>query len=224
MPDSGMRSEDYGPDYWIGGVGSEYKNYGDDPGWVGILDEIEKVVPVPVLGPAPILYETGACFGYFLKHAVRRGYDAQGVDISEYAVTEGKQINRRIRDRLHLMDIADGLPWPSESADVVFSSEFLEHITPHTLDGVVDDMISKLKIGGLWLHKIGIIPPDDHPFRAATVDDHSAHFTHFTIRTREQWIEHFERAGLKHRPDIEAALDKRFADRDWVMRMFAFVK
>lgn len=219
MAESGMRSEDYGADYWIGGVGSEYKNYGDDPGWQGILDEIEQRSPAPA-----VLYETGACFGYFLNHAVRRGYDAYGVDISEYAVSQGKQINRRIRKRLTQMDIADGLPWETESGDIVFSSEFLEHMTPHVLDMVLADMVRVLKPGGLWLHKIGIIPPDDHPFRAATVEDHSAHFTHFTIRTREEWTENFSQLGLVHRPDIEASLDKRFADRDWIMRFFAAVK
>jgi SAM-dependent methyltransferase len=217
---SRMKSEDYGREYWEGGVGSEYHNYADDPGWPGILVEILD----SGIEPGSVIREAGSAHGYFLHHAGRWGYDAEGIDISEYAVTTGLQRMPHLAGKLHLGTVSDSLPWETESADVVFSSEFLEHVVPEELDFVVGEMLRVLKPGGLWLHKIGIVVPDNHPFRQPTVEDHSAHFTHFTVRTREEWMEHFARLGLVHYPDLEARLDERFAGRDWVMRFFAWRK
>lgn len=216
MPE--MKSEDYGQEYWEGGVGSEYHNYGDDD-WGGILAEAKHFIPEHA-----VIRELGSAHGYFLHHAIRWGYDAEGVDISEYAVNKGLERMPWLQGKLALGNVAGGLAWSSESADMVFSSEFLEHMTPEALDNVLAEMYRVLKPGGLWLHKIGIIVPDNHPHRPATVEDHSAHFTHFTIKTREQWVEDFKGMGLIENADLTANLDRRFHNRDWVMRFFAFNK
>lgn len=218
MPE--MKSDDYDEKYWEGGVGSEYHNYADDPGWFGILKEAAKFLPA-----GAVVRELGSAHGYFLFHAVRDfGFDAKGVDISEYAVTRGKRLMPGLKDRLTLMNVADGLPWGDEEADMVFSSEFLEHMTPEALDGVLSEMYRILKPGGLWLHKIGIVVPENHPHRPATVEDHSAHFTHYTIKTREEWLDVFRGMGLVENETLNGALDARFEDRDWIMRFFAFNK
>lgn len=215
-----MKSEDYGENYWEGGVGSEYHNYGDDYGWLGILQEASKYLP-----RFAVVRELGSAHGYFLHRALYNfAYDVQGVDISEYAVTKGKRDLPDIADRLFLHNVADGLPWADAEADMVFSSEFLEHMTPEALDGVLAEMYRVLKPGGLWLHKIGIVVPDNHPFRAATVEDHSAHFTHYTIKTRDEWLETFRGMGLVENKALNDSLDDRFRERDWVMRFFAFTK
>lgn len=215
-----MKSEDYGPEYWEGGVGSEYHNYADDPGWFGILKEASKYLP-----QRAVVRELGSAHGYFLYHAIRDfGYDARGVDLSEYATTKGLGLMPLIRDRLIQHNVAEGLPWGDAEADMVFSSEFLEHMTPEALDTVLDEMYRVLRPGGLWLHKIGIVVPDNHPHRPATVEDHSAHFTHYTIKTREEWIERFAKMSLTENLPLTSALDRRFSDRDWIMRFFAFNK
>lgn len=218
MPE--MKSEDYGEQYWEGGVGSEYHNYADDYGWLGILQEASKFLP-----RFAVVRELGSAHGYFLHRALQNfAYDVEGVDISEYAVTKGRALMPDIAPRLHLLNVADGLPWPDGEADMVFSSEFLEHMTEDALDKVLSEMYRILKPGGLWLHKIGIIVPDNHPFRAATVEDHSAHFTHYTVRTRDDWRETFRSMGLTENVALNDALDERFKDRDWIMRFFAYNK
>lgn len=215
-----MKSEDYDEKYWEGGVGSEYHNYGDDPGWNGILMEARKYIPEHA-----VVRELGSAHGYFLHHAVHDfGYDARGIDISEYAVTKGRKRMPSMNELITLGNVADGLPWADKEADMVFSSEFLEHMTPEALDIVLKEMYRVLKPGGLWLHKIGIVVPENHPFRASTVEDHSAHFTHYTIRTREEWLDTFRGMGLIENIPLNGALDKRFSHRDWIMRFFAFNK
>lgn len=218
MPE--MKSSDYDEQYWEGGVGSEYHNYADDYGWLGILQEASKHLP-----HFAAVRELGSAHGYFLNRAIKNyRYDARGVDISEYAVSKGKRLMPELEDRLTLLNVADGLPWADKEADMVFSSEFLEHMTPDALDKVLSEMYRVLKPGGLWLHKIGIIVPDNHPHRAATVEDHSAHFTHYTIRTRDEWLDTFRGMGLIENKELNDALDAKFSDRDWVMRFFAFNK
>jgi len=66
--------------------------------------------------------------------------------------------------------------------------------------------------------------PDNHPHRPATVEDHSAHFTHYTILTRDEWRDKFASMGLIENLDLTKALDKRYRHRDWVMRFFAYTK
>lgn len=215
-----MKSEDYAEAYWEGGVGSEYHNYADDPGWRGILYEASIHLP-----PFARVRELGSAHGYFLHHALKAfSYDAQGIDISEYATSKGMALMPHLVGRLSVANVANGLPWPDEDADMVFSSEFLEHMTPEALDSVLAEMYRVLKPGGLWLHKIGIVVPDNHPFRQPTVEDHSAHFTHYTVKTREEWIATFEGMGLVENKELNDALDTRFANIDWVMRFFAFNK
>jgi len=215
-----MKSEDYSREYWEGGLGSEYVNYADDPGWNGILQEANKYLPQKAA-----IRELGSAHGYFLHHAINDfGYDAQGVDISEYAVTLGKARMPHLTHKLSLANVADGLPWLDGEADMVFSSEFLEHMTPDALDGVLAEMYRVLKPGGLWLHKIGIIVPDNHPHRPATIEDHSAHFTHYTVLTRDDWRATFSAMGMTENVELNDALDRRFKDRDWVMRFFAYTK
>lgn len=218
MPE--MKSEDYAEQYWEGGVGSEYHNYADDPGWFGILKEAAKYLPVNAA-----IRELGSAHGYFLFHAVRDfGFDAKGIDISEYATGKGLRLMPGLRERLTVANVADGLPWSDGEADMVFSSEFLEHMTPEALDNVLAEMYRILKPGGLWLHKIGIIVPENHPHRPATIEDHSAHFTHYTVKTREEWLALFESMGLVENKELNDALDRRFENIDWVMRFFAFNK
>lgn len=215
-----MKSEDYAEGYWEGGVGSEYHNYADDPGWRGILYEASNFLP-----PFARVRELGSAHGYFLHHAIKAfSFDAQGIDISEYATSKGMALMPHLEGRLTVANVANGLPWPDEDADMVFSSEFLEHMTPEALDNVLAEMYRVLKPGGLWLHKIGIVVPDNHPFRQPTVEDHSAHFTHYTVKTREEWIATFEGMGLVENKELNDALDRRFANIDWVMRFFAFNK
>ena len=213
---SRMTPDLYGESYWEGGIGSEYYHYADDPGWNGILLELESFVPPPA-----VIRELGSAHGYFIKHAREWGFDAEGIDISDYAVKTGLQRMPTLEGKLHLGTVSNPLPWADESADVVFSSEFLEHVAPEEERHVLSEMLRITKSGGLWLHKIGIIVPENHPHRPATVEDHSAHNSHFHVKTREQWNDQFHHMGLIEVTNLVAALDIRFADRDWVMRFFA---
>lgn len=211
---SRMTSDEYPMGYYESGAnGSSYRGYGDDPGWFGILDLIKVAVPPPA-----VLYEVGCAKGYFVQHAREYGYDAFGVDISEYAIGAAPDA---VRSYVEVGNVIDLSRWADESADVVFTSEFLEHLYPEEQDDALDELLRILKPGGLFIHRIGIIPEDDHPF-ADTV--HCDDVTHRLLLRRGQWEGEFSSRGLRVDRDIEHAYDVTFQDRDWVGRGFAYWK
>lgn len=208
-----MRSSDYPEGYWERGEGSNYRDYGDDPGWLGIVRVMGKFG----FGPGTVVIEAGASKGWFIRRARLGGLEAKGFDISEYAVSHPAP-----GVEPYLTAHNAGLEWPyqSESADVVCAWEFFEHVYDDEILFVLSEMLRVLKKGGeLWL-KIGIDVPADHPF--AGQPDHDQ--THVAIHDREWWESLFEMAGLEHLPDREAALDAAFADRDWQGRFFVWRK
>lgn len=204
-------SDDYGEGYWERAEGSNYRNYGDDPGWRGILHVMAMTRP-----PGLNIIEAACSKGYFVRHARRWGHNAVGFDLSEYAIS--KSVAPEVTQ------VHDATtPWPYEDgvADIVAAWEFFEHIPTDQVDDVMVEMDRVLKPGGeLWL-KTGIVVPDDHEFAGQEDHDH----THVTVWTREQWEDFFYGVwGYESQRDIEAALDEEFKKRDWKGRFFVYRK
>lgn len=205
--------DEYGEGYWERAEGSNYQNYADDPGWDVILN-----VLIARLGSDITLVEAACAKGWFVAHAMERGLDAYGFDLSPYAIS--KAPGQRVRERIQVHDAID--PWPVEpgSTDVVCAWEFFEHIHDENIPTVLDHMVEALVPGGeLWL-KTGIVIPSDHPFAGQADHDH----THVAVHDRAWWEALFEAKGLIHVPDAEAALDAAFAGRDWLGRFFVWRK
>jgi SAM-dependent methyltransferase len=203
-------SDDYGEGYWERAEGSNYRNYGDDAGWHGILHVMNQF-----LGAGIRLTEAACSKGYFVHHARRNGYEARGFDLSEYA------IRKSVAPLFTVVHDATK-PWPynKASADAVCGWEFLEHIPEDQMGGVISEAIRVLKPGGTLWFKTGIVVPDSHDF--AGQDDHD--HTHVNMQPREYWEYQFSTYGLEHVPEIEAALDDEFRDRDWKGRFFVWEK
>lgn len=198
-----MKSSDYGKDYWENGVGSNYFNYADDPGWDKTLDVMDQY-----FGRPTVLYEVACAKGYFVVHARERGYDAQGCDISEYAIS---QVPYGTKAFCQVANATD-LPWETFSADVVCAWEFLEHIPKENIQRVIFEMLRVLKPGGqIWLR---ICSPDQEN---ATADS-----THVSLFPRETWDQIFLEWGLVPLHDREENLDANFQDRDWAGRFFVY--
>lgn len=205
-------SDAYGEGYWERAEGSNYTNYGDDPGWGVILHVMTRM-----LGSSLTIIEAACSKGYFVRKARMFGHYAVGFDLSEYAVSKAPtEVQRYVR----VHDAIDTWPWEDNSADVVCAWEFFEHIHDENIPAVLDEMVRILRPGGsLWL-KTGIIIPSDHPFAGQEDHDH----THVAVHDREWWESLFASKGLVHIPDAEAALDYEFSDRDWQGRFFVWEK
>lgn len=205
--------EYYGEGYWERAEGSNYRNYGDDAGWNYILSVMEKFG----YREGTRIVEAACSKGWFIQHALERGWDAFGFDLSPYAIGKAPfPANRAV----YVWDAIDPWPYKAESADIVAGWEFLEHIHDHNIDAVLENAVAALKPGGeLWL-KTGIIIPEDHPFAGQEDNDH----THVSVHDRAWWEAKFDKLGLVRNNEAEAALDEAFATRDWFGRFFVWRK
>lgn len=72
------------------------------------------------------ILDVGCGFGYFLEPALARGYDAHGIDLSEYAATLAGQAHP---GRVFCGTLDDALPVNFAPFDVVYASHLIEHVS-----------------------------------------------------------------------------------------------
>lgn len=166
----------YGKEYFCGAVhGFGYPSYDEDkaadPGsFSAYLDHIERHSP-----SRGRLLDVGAATGAFVAAARSRGWDASGLEISDFAAGEGRQKGLEIRT-----GTLETVPFAPASFDVVTLWDVLEHV-PEPVR-TVEAIRAILKPGGLlalntpdagsvYAHLAGrwwplIIPPEHlHLFR-----------------------------------------------------------
>lgn len=205
-----LTSDSYGEGYWERAEGSNYRNYGDDPGWRGVLHVMNQFLPA-----RGRIIEAACSKGYFVRHAIRGGHDAQGFDISEYAISKSVAPEATI--------VHDATkPWPTQPrwADAVCGWEFLEHIYEEQVGLVISEAVKSLKPEGTLWFKTGIVVPDSHDFAGQEDHDH----THVNMQPREYWEYQFQTFGLEPVREAEIMLDEEFAHRDWKGRFFVWRK
>ncbi len=71
------------------------------------------------------LLDVGCALGYFVKLALYEGFDAYGIDFSEYAVEEA---TRLVGDRVVNADVEKEIPFENGYFDVVTAWDTLEHL------------------------------------------------------------------------------------------------
>lgn len=212
---STMRSEHYSRGYFENGEGSNYHEYGDDPGWPVVLNAIENWFV-----PGDKLVEAACAKGWFVRHARQRGYNAFGFDISEYAINSS---TTGAKPYIHVHNAAEKWRYPDLSMDAVFAFEFFEHVPEDEVQLVLAEMLRVLKTSGKLILKTGIVVPDDFPF--AEQEDHDV--THVTMRDRQWWNNTTISAGFAQSRDdthVIDNLDAAFKGRDWAGRFFAYHK
>lgn len=207
-----MDSDTYPEAYFMGGGASNYVNYGNDAGWDLTMDVLTEFLPSL---PGIDLLEVGCATGWFVAAARARGLAAWGVDVSTWAIAHPAP---GVGDYLWQGSVLD-LDSRSLPYDVVVSWEVLEHIPQEVVPAALDVMLTVSAIPCLWVHRIAL-SDGEHDHHADT------DATHVTLKPRAWWQERFAALGgltpFTPRPDIEAALDEAFKDRDWAGRFFAF--
>lgn len=194
-----MRTDDvnYGPEYWDsldGGTGYQDSVMHED------LAHIVKEVfgykkGKDISGDVNIL-EFGCAAGYLVKHLRRRGHDAWGLDISEYAMSLAPP---EAKEYLRYYDMT----WPginTQFGDNYFKLaicfETMEHIPEESVHNALERIHDTITPDG---HAVFTICTEEQP---NPYDDP----THVTIKPRGWWEKQFFMVGMFRNERLENML------------------
>jgi len=214
----------YGDDYWTGrktyrtADGRTHVYHGPSLVWDGfnaIADTLAGLLP------AGTLLDIGCGSGDLARRMLKRGFDAYGVDISDYAVRNAVP---EMRGRLTLADITTcpkTLEPPvlrsetpeknrfPDQFDVLMATDLLEHIYEEDLNKTFDWMMSKTKTW-MFFCVATAIPPASPAFELNKIEfvhkkgepiplewEGTAVSGHVNVRVFGYWAKFFQEKGLK---------------------------
>lgn len=145
--------------------------YGRSPAWMARMGEIADAVQVS-LKPTTVL-DAGCAMGVLVESLRGRGMDAEGVDISEFAIA---QVPEEFAPYCRQGSLADAL---DKKYDLIISIEVLEHIPEIELQKAIDNLCNSTDR----------ILFSSTPF-------HYEDPTHINIKQPEQWSAEFAKRGF----------------------------
>lgn len=120
---------DFGSHYFRHGCGVPYER---NEHWLGFFGGIADGI-VRDLHPTSVL-DAGCASGFLVEQLRKRGVDAKGIDISEYAIS---QADESVAEHLSVASLTE----PIEGRyDLVVSIEVIEHIPPAEADAAIANL------------------------------------------------------------------------------------
>ena len=171
----------FGESYFEQGIGTVFKDgYHEQPFldyWKGAIEYlIQRCKPKRVL-------EIGCAKGFLIQELQKRGIEAYGVDISEYALS---QANPGIKPFLKRCQVPEErIPYPDGFFDLVISLETVEHL--HHPEMAIIEISRLLKPKGF----VFITTPSPGT-EAATAD-----VTHISVRHWQDWKKCFQQNRIR---------------------------
>lgn len=170
------QEETYGENYFIHGIGSCYKNFHFIPEIA--LQRAAAFTGAAGVRPGVKVLDYGCAMGVITAGLAMLGFDATGVDISEWAVRncvpEAKGLVRALS--------TDGLKeFADDTFDLVIAKDVFEHVPAEHLKPLVDEL---MRIAPKLIFLCPVAGPHGTYLRATDEED----VTHVTRLTREQWL------------------------------------
>lgn len=156
----------YDEEYFERGVEtgrSGYGGYYNHPLFKAMAKELNTY-----FGPERVL-DVGAARGFLVQEFVSLGVDAQGIDLSEYAV---EHCAEEISDRM-VCGQAEKLPWPDGDFDLVVTFDTLEHLNEQQYRAAIREM-ARVSCRNILF--------------SITTDDHVIDKSHISIMPADRWI------------------------------------
>jgi hypothetical protein len=144
--------------------------YQRDDVWIESFDRIAQRI-VEDIGPQTVL-DAGCAWGFLVESLRRRGVEAYGLDVSEYAI---QQVHPDVQPHCWVGSILDPLP---QTYDLIVSIEVLEHMPRRD---------SEIAVVNICDHA------DEILFSSSPKDYREA--THFNVHTPDYWVRLFAREG-----------------------------
>ncbi len=171
--------------YYALGCGAPYRR---DEAWLGFFGGVAERI-VAEIGPGTAL-DAGCALGLLVEQLRARGVDAEGVDISEFAVASAHE---SVREHVRVGSVA--APF-GRRYDLIVCIEVLEHMPKAEAEAAVANFCAH---------------SDDVLFSSSPLDYKEA--THFNVNPPEYWAALFARHGLFRDVDFDAAFITPWAVR-----------
>jgi len=171
--------------YFAHGCGRPYQR---DEEWLAFFDSIAEQI-VKRIQPETVL-DTGCAMGFLVEGLRKRGVEAYGLDISEYAI---QNVHEDIKEYCWLGSVTESFP---QKYDLIVSIEVLEHMTQPEAEKAVEN---------ICLHT------DDVLFSSTPFDYKEA--SHFNVQPPEYWSELFALQGFLRDLDFNASFITQWAVR-----------
>ena len=172
-----MKSSDLFDSYYFAtGCGRPYQR---DDHWLSFFDQIAGRL-VSDIQPASVL-DAGCAMGFLVEMLRKRGVEAYGVDISDYAIENAAP---EIQDSVWVGSVTDPLP---RKYDLIVTIEVFEHLSKEVAEQAVENLCQS---------------SDDILFSSTPLDYKEA--THFNVQPPEYWAEQFARHGFYRDVDFDA--------------------
>jgi 2-polyprenyl-3-methyl-5-hydroxy-6-metoxy-1,4-benzoquinol methylase len=146
-----LTSHEYDEAYFVGGTKSNYVDYRQleatiEEGFMPVVRRYAKFVRTRRGANNASYLDIGCAMGFYVERLAKLGWDAHGVDISEYAVAEGR---RRGVGNLRVAS-ASKLPFSEGKFDFVTAVDVIEHLHPVDARSMVGETLRVLRPGGAF--------------------------------------------------------------------------
>lgn len=159
---------EYGSSYFRHECGVPYER---NKHWLGFFDRIAESI-VKDLRPTSVL-DAGCAMGFLVEMLRKRGVEAWGIDVSEYAIS---QAHESVREYCQVASITEP---PSRRYDLTVCIEVLEHIPPAETDAAIASLCAS----------------SDRILFSSTPED-QGEATHLNVRPVEAWSTAMAREGF----------------------------
>jgi SAM-dependent methyltransferase len=189
-----LKSEDtagfYDESYFAVACGRPYKR---DKEWLTFFDGISERI-VADIQPKTVL-DAGCAMGFLVEALRKRGVEAYGVDISEFAIS---QVHDDIKAFCWVGSVTDPLP---DRYDLIVTIETLEHVPPGDAEKAIKNLTEY---------------SDDFLF-SSTPHDYEEE-THLNVQPPSYWATNFARQGFYRDVDYDSSYITEWAVRFWKSR------
>ncbi len=171
--------------YYQTGCGSPYQR---NDHWLDIFGALADRI-IAEIAPRSVM-DAGCALGMLVEQLRARGVDAEGVDISEYAIA---QADESVRPYVRVASITEPF---GRRYDLIVCIEVLEHMPRADAEAAIANMCA-------W--------SDDILFSSSPYDHKEA--THLNVNPPEYWAERFARHGFFRDVDFDASFITPWAVR-----------
>ncbi len=162
--------------------------YKRDEYWLALMGGVAQRI-LETIHPARVL-DAGCALGILVEALRERGIDAEGIDLSSYAINH---VHEPVRPYCRVASITDELP---DRYDLIVSIEVLEHLPPAAGAAVIANFCRHT---------------DDVLFSSTPQQYRDA--THLNVQPAEYWAELFAEHGLYRDVEFDASFISPWAAR-----------